>query len=227
MCFGYDKPVTHKTDFKAQLIAAYDADAARRLDTSQSIHGWKLKAREKFAALAETEQKKTILELGAGAGLDAAYFKDRGFDVLATDLSPEMVEACKKTGVDTRVLDLYELTTLERQFDAIYAMNVLLHVPKKDLSAVLQGIYNTLTTNGIFFYGVYGGPNRETVITDPTRMGLPRLFSFLADETLLQVTTPLFDVIGSEVVDLGDDGSGLHFQSLLLRKKILEGSLAD
>lgn len=206
-------------DFKSQLAAAYDADAQRRTDNEGRRSEWKLAARRNFADLAEAEGKRTIIELGAGSGVDAAYFQGRGFDVLATDLSSRMVAACKKKGLKATVLDLYDLASLGRKFDAIYSMNVLLHVPKNDLGKVLDTIHNSLATNGIFFCGVYGGEEKETVFTDPQRMNLPRFFSFLGDQTLLAAVSSKFDVINSETIDVGESQAGLHFQSLLLRKK--------
>jgi 2-polyprenyl-3-methyl-5-hydroxy-6-metoxy-1,4-benzoquinol methylase len=206
-------------NFKQQLVAAYDADAKRRVDNGKARDNWKLAARQAFADLAESEDKKTILELGAGAGLDSTYFKSRGFDVLATDMSPKMVEACQEAGLAAQALDLYDLGQLHRQFDAIYSMNVLLHVPKEDLGEVLATIHDTLTPDGIFFYGVYGGIERETIFTDPKQMNLPRFFSFLDDDTLHAMVSPLFEVVDSKAVDVGEGDLGLHFQSFLLRRK--------
>lgn len=207
-----------KKTLKAQLIAAYDADAQRRMDNANSRAAWKVAARKKFANLVKAEGKITVLELGAGAGLDSVYFKGQGLDVLATDISPKMVELCRQNGLNAAALDLYEVGNLHRQFDAIYSLNVLLHVPKDDLHEVLGVIHNALTPDGIFFYGVYGGTNKETVFTDPKRMNLPRFFSFFDDKALQHAVAPLFKVISSDTVDVNDE-SGLHFQSLLLRKK--------
>ena len=130
-----------------------------------------------------------------------------------------MVKMCKKRGLDTKVLDLYRLSTLGKTFDAIFSLNVLLHVPKKDLIKVLQGIHETLNPNGIFFYGVYGGIDEEKIVTDKTKMNLPRLFSFLSDDTLLDTVKELFEVIDFKTVDIGSDKPNFHFQSLFLRKK--------
>jgi cyclopropane fatty-acyl-phospholipid synthase-like methyltransferase len=206
-------------DFKTQLVAAYDADAKRRVGNEKARDDWKLAARKEFADLAKAEGKKSVLEIGAGVGIDADYFKAQGFDVLATDLSPKMVEACKERGLKAQVLDIYGLKGLKKRFDAIYSLNVLLHVPKEDLPAVLEGIYNSLTPSGIFFYGVYGGVDKGEVHTDPKKMNLPRFFSFLSDEALLRAAASKFEVVSSKTIDIGYAQKGLHFQSLLLRKQ--------
>jgi len=206
-------------DFKQQLKVAYDKDALRRDSAEGKRDQWKLDLRQQFVELLKKENKNTILELGSGAGLDAKFFQDNGFEIIATDLSDEMVKMCKKRGLDTKVLDLYRLSTLGKTFDAIFSLNVLLHVPKKDLIKVLQGIHETLNPNGIFFYGVYGGIDEEKIVTDKTKMNLPRLFSFLSDDTLLDTVKELFEVIDFKTVDIGSDKPNFHFQSLFLRKK--------
>lgn len=207
------------SDFKDQLRAAYDADAQRRADEGGKQSSWKLDVRQKFVDLAKQEGRKTILEIGAGAGANAKYFQDQGFDVLATDLSPKMIEACKALGLKTRVIDIYELDSLDQKFDAIYSLNVLLHVPPQDLKHVLATISNCLQPNGIFQYGVYGGRTKEEIDTDPSKMNMPRYFSFLSDEDLLAAASEVFNVISFDTIDLKGSLGRLHFQSLLLRKK--------
>lgn len=213
--------MTSDSDFKIQLRAAYDADARRRTDNEKTRQAWKLAARQRFADQAKADGKKTVLEIGAGVGVDSVFFKSQGFDVLATDLSPQMVHECQQKGLNAEVLDIYELSKLGQRFDAIYSLNVLLHIPKSDLPHVLKLIHDALNPNGVFFYGVYGGPEKEETFTDPSKMNLPRFFSFLSDETQSKMAAPYFEVIESKAVGTNDKHNehGLHFQSLLLRKK--------
>lgn len=206
------------SDFKQQLKAAYDKDAHRRDSAEGKREQWKLDVREQFVKFLKKSKKKTILELGSGAGIDAKYFQDKGFFVLATDLSDEMVKMCKKRGLDAKVNDLYNLRSLGSRFDAIFSLNVLLHVPRTDLEQVLKGIHDSLNENGVFYYGVYGGRDEEKIITKKSQMGLPRLFSFLSDETIQKVIGDLFEIIEFKTIDVGSDKPYFHFQSLLLRR---------
>lgn len=206
-------------DFKDQLKIAYDADAQRRDDNESTREAWKLSLREQFAYLVKSEGKLTVLELGTGVGIDSAFFQTQMLDVLATDLSSQMIERCRKRGLNARAIDLYELMNLGATFDATYSLNVLLHVPRKDLEKVLGIIHDALIPNGIFFYGVYGGVDEEKVITDAKKMNLPRFFSLLTDEALLKAVAPKFDVIKFETIVIGSDQPGFHFQALFLRKR--------
>lgn len=206
-------------DIKQQLVKAYNKDAKRRDEAEGKRELWKEEVRQKFVDLLKHEGKKSLLELGAGAGFDSKYFLDEGFDVLATDLSPEMVKMCKKRGLDAKVADLYDLSLLQQSFDAVYSMNVLLHVPKNDLDLVLDSISDVLNKNGLFFYGVYGGQDKEDTITDNSKMGLPRFFSFLTDESLLRIVKDKFDVISFQSIDIGSSRPNFHFQALTLKKR--------
>ena len=205
------------SNFKQQIRIAYDKDAQRREDSKTTRDTWKLKCREKFAHILKFENKQTVLEIGAGVGLDSLYLQQQGFDVLCTDLSPKMVEKATEKGLSAEVLDLYDITKLERKFDGVYSMNVLLHVPRQDLNHILDQIYQSLNTSGIFFYGVYGGADEEKVITDNSKMGLPRFFNFLSDKSLLDFVKMKFSVLSFDRVELGK-GKDFYFQSLFLRK---------
>ncbi len=207
-------------DFKDGLIAAYDADAQRRVSNEDIRDAWKIDSRNRFGELVVENGGKTLIELGAGVGLDSAYFQnDLGLQVTATDLSPKMVDECLKRGLVAKVVDLYELTKFTERVDAIYSMNVLLHVPREDLEGVLSEIFKSLNENGLFFYGVYGGKDEEKTITDPTKMNMPRYFSFLSDNSILEAVSNFFEVIEFKKVPMGSKDPNFYFQSLILKKK--------
>ncbi len=205
-------------DIKQQLVEAYNKDAQRRNNAEGKREVWKEEVRLKFADMLKSEDKKSVLELGAGAGFDSKFFKEEGFDVLATDLSPEMVKMCIKRGIYSQVADIYNLSSLNRKFDAVFSMNVLLHVPKNDLDTVLNSIASVLTKDGLFFYGVYGGQDKEETITDNSKMGLPRFFSFLSDQTIQDNAKKYFEIRDFQTIDLGSARPGFHFQALTLKK---------
>jgi SAM-dependent methyltransferase len=69
---------------------------------------WKLAERAAFL-VRQAEHCRRLLEIGAGTGQDAAFFAEHGLEVLATDLSLQMVARCRDKGLDARVLDFAEL----------------------------------------------------------------------------------------------------------------------
>src|SRR5215469_10540854 len=98
-----------------------------------------------------------MLEIGAGTGQDSLFFAGHDLDVIATDISAAMVARCRDKGLDARVMDFSQLDFPAESFDAVYAMNCLLHVPDAELPAVLRSIARVMVPGGLFFLGVYGG----------------------------------------------------------------------
>ena len=92
-----------------------------------------------------------ILELGCGAGRDAARMVERRFTCEATDGTPAMVrKARERFGLDARVL-LFEDLDAEAAYDAVWAHASLLHVARADLSRVLGAIHRALRPGGWHF----------------------------------------------------------------------------
>ena len=100
-------------------------------------------------------------------------------------------------------------------FDAVYALNCLLHVPNADLPEVLAAIRDVLVPGGLFFLGVYGGAPFEG--DSPEDWHDPfRFFSFRADDQMREYVRECFDILDFHVVD----PDGVHFQSFTLRKTV-------
>jgi SAM-dependent methyltransferase len=51
-------------------------------------------------------------------------------------------------------------------FDAVYALNCLLHVPSPDLPSVLAAIEEVLVPGGLLYVGTWGGVDEEGSIRD-------------------------------------------------------------
>ncbi|MCI9450453.1 MAG: class I SAM-dependent methyltransferase [Clostridiales bacterium] len=86
-----------KTNLKENMKRHYDTEASLR-DSKSVKPEWKIKVREKFYDIVRQEGKKTLLELGAGAGYDRLFFMENGLSVTAVDLSKEMVAKCRGKG---------------------------------------------------------------------------------------------------------------------------------
>lgn len=102
------------------------------------------------AFLARVPAGAKVLELGCGNGRDAAHMLSLGFDVDATDGTPELAaEAEKRLGRKVRILRFENLDALAA-YDGIWACASLLHVPADTLVDVLARIRRALRPGGIF-----------------------------------------------------------------------------
>ena len=98
-------------------------------------------------------RRHRILEIGCGEGRDAHPLLKQGFDLLATDVSPEAISFCQKRMPDYaerfRVLDCVADKT-DDTFDFIYAVAVVhMLVPDADRNAFYGFIRQHLKSGGI------------------------------------------------------------------------------
>ncbi|MDX3107647.1 class I SAM-dependent methyltransferase [Nonomuraea angiospora] len=200
-------------DLLGPLRTAYD-DSAERRDAGGKAP-WKLAEREAFLSRLQDGRCRRLLEVGAGTGHDSAYFQENGLEVVAVDLSPAMVALCREKGVEAHAMDFLSLDFAPGSFDAVYALNCLLHVPNSDLPAVMDTIHTLMRPGGLFFLGVYGGggvKGEGPFEGDDHRP--PRFFSFRSDEQLQEYARRNFEVVDFHIVGADE----LRFQSLTLRR---------
>lgn len=91
-----------------------------------------------------------ILELGCGNGRDAAHMLSLGFDVDATDGTPELAaEAERRIGRPVRILR-FEHLDANATYDGVWACASLLHAPASSLVDILGRIHRALRLGGVF-----------------------------------------------------------------------------
>ena len=203
------------------LRQSYDASADEREKGEQN--GWKLRERQAFLELLLQEEKTNLLEIGAGPGKDSKFFQDSGLQVVASDLSPQMVQLCREKGLEAHVMDFKNLDFAAERFDAVYALNCLLHVPKKDLPDILATIKRLLKPSGLFYMAIYGGQDSEAVWEEDNHRP-KRFFSFYSDEQISKISSSLFDIHDFKIITPDNAGEGLHVQRLILRKTCIRSN---
>jgi SAM-dependent methyltransferase len=201
---------------KSNLAKSYNNQAIER--DSMELQNWKAKERGIFTDYLRKEKANYVLEIGAGTGKDSLYFKTAGFQTMSIDLSPEMVKLCWEKGLSAEVMSFDQLEFDQNTFDSIWALNCLLHVPKKNLVSILEEAKRVLKPNGLFYLGVYGGSDFEG-IWENDFYEPKRFFSFYEDEKLKSILSSLFEMEYFNVVPTEIVGGEYHFQSFILRKK--------
>lgn len=99
----------------------------------------------------------SILELGCGAGYQAEVMLQAGFDVHATDGSPELAaKAARRLGRPVATMLFHELEAVDA-YDGVWAYACLLHVPRSELSAVLARVWRALKPGGLFYASFKSG----------------------------------------------------------------------
>lgn len=202
-------------DKQDKLRAYYDKDVARR-DSSTDGTEWKVPLRNQFAAQLHAEGFERLLEIGAGTGKDSEYFVNQGFAVKAIDLSNGMVAKCRAKSIDAEQMDMTAMRFNDAQFDAVYALNSLLHLTDEELTVALQEIKRVMRPKGLFFYGVYGG-RRFSGIREDDEQEPKRYFNFYDDEEILAKGRRLFELVSFESILVARD-KGFRFQAMVWRR---------
>jgi SAM-dependent methyltransferase len=199
------------------LRTAYDAMAHQR-DESR-IQEWKAAERQRFLNQLRVASARRLLEIGAGTGVHGKFFQDQGFQVIATDLSPELVELCRAKGLEAYVRDFLNLDFPAASFDAVFGMNCLLHVPRVNLVPVLRAVEEVLKPGGLFYWGQYGGFEFEGIWEDDSDYEPKRFFSYLRDADIQRTAGEVFEIIDFRTIDVGSGRGDHHYQSLTLRRR--------
>ena len=110
-------------------------------------------------------KENTLLEIGCGEGRDAIALLEKGYNLLATDVSPQAVLYCKERykayANSFERLDAVNGTT-DKKFDYIYSVAVIhMLVPDEDRKAFYSFIKEHLTENGIALICTMGDGEME------------------------------------------------------------------
>lgn len=98
-----------------------------------------------------------VLEVGFGAGSFIAYSKQAGANISGCELIEELCLAGLDRGYDTRFGDINIFSDEAGSFDLIVALDVMEHIPTKDLVDFMCAIRNLLKPGGVFLARVPNG----------------------------------------------------------------------
>jgi len=105
-------------------------------------------------------QVKTVLDLTCGTGTQVLWLTEKGYEVVGSDLSPEMLEIASKKA-EEKGMDLSfhqgDMRTVQLgQFDAaITIFNAIGHLTKPDFEKALKNIGRNLKPGGIYLFDIF------------------------------------------------------------------------
>jgi len=108
-----------------------------------------------------------ILDLGCGDGVDAVYFKSKGFEVTGFDISPVVISELKSKhpNIDWRI---YDINTMNigfepGYFDLIYCRLSLHYFDRLSITQIISDLRNKLSKNGTLYFTVKTQDFKERV----------------------------------------------------------------
>lgn len=141
--------------------------------------------KDSFQSLPENSK---ILEIGAADGVNSKYLESLGYNVTASDIAEDFINASKNNGLTTIKFNILE-DNFNEKYSGILAWRVFVHFTEEDIFDALKKSYANLETNGILVFNVI---NRETRDVDNEwvdfaneyHMGVERYYNYFSKENL-------------------------------------------
>lgn len=134
------------------LKEAYNKIAPHWVESSFGEYG--SEGLKKFISLLKKDDK--VLDLGCGSGIRSKILVNNGISVFGVDFSEEMIKKAENDvpGARFQLMDINDVDALEESFDGIFAMAILLHLPKKEFYPMLEKLRNKLNDGGYLYIGL-------------------------------------------------------------------------
>ena len=145
---------------------------------------------ETDAFLKRLPQGGTVLDVGCGSSVKSKYMLERGFRVIGIDISDRLLAIARRESPDGdfRNVSMYDLDSMEEQFDGVFAQASLLHIPKKDAADVVAQMARRVVPGGYVYVSVKqareGTPEEEIKTEDDYGYEYERFFSYFVSDEL-------------------------------------------
>ena len=110
----------------------------------------------------------SALDVGCGSGRDAAWLAAKGWNVVAADPSPAMLDGARRLHPDRRIEWLCDglpglghVKALERKFDFVLISAVWMHVPETAWAESVDTLAGLLAANAIVNLSIRTGPDAD------------------------------------------------------------------
>jgi ubiquinone/menaquinone biosynthesis C-methylase UbiE len=130
----------------------------------------------------------SVLEVGCGGGRDAAELV-KHYNYTGTDASGGMIRAAETNVPDGTFIkcNVYDLSEINKKFDAFWAAAVLLHIPKHRIDEALRSIRAVTTKDAIGMIAIKVGDKEEFEVRDIDGVHEERLFTYWTNEDFTEV----------------------------------------
>tara|TARA_B100001123_G_C15291794_1_gene1017721 strand:+ start:1531 stop:2274 length:744 start_codon:yes stop_codon:yes gene_type:complete len=96
------------------------------------------------------KEKKILLDIGCGTGLNANYLKEKGYEIYGIDVSQIAIDKFNEKGFKGKIMDISQtLDFKENFFDVVFASEVIEHISYTE--GFLKEIKRILKPKGILY----------------------------------------------------------------------------
>ena len=132
------------------------------------------------------DQESAILDLGCGAGNNAVYLSNLGYNVTGIDTSDNMLAIAQSKKSNAKFIqgDVHRLNFNDNSFNSIILSYILCHLTNNDISDCLGRLTHILMHNGVLFIELFTGVLGEITIPEPLNNALTTDFNIIRMDDL-------------------------------------------
>jgi 2-polyprenyl-3-methyl-5-hydroxy-6-metoxy-1,4-benzoquinol methylase len=151
---------------------------------------WSIDATNIFAA--NFPAGAEILDVGCAGAIKSKHLVAKGLRVTGIDISEAFIEIAKRECPegDFIAMDMRDVAKLGKQFDGVFVLASLLHIPKAEVPGVLKGFESVLKPGGYLSVSVKeqkpGQPEEQLLKEDDYGYEYERFFSYFQANELEQ-----------------------------------------
>lgn len=189
------------------LKATYNK-IAKDWHQDHSIDDWWIEGVRQFSDL--LPKGDSILDAGCGGGAKSKYFVGRGFQVTGIDFSESLISIAREEvpEAEFHILDIRDVKTLNRQFDAVFLQAVLLHFTKNESASILSSLLRVLKPQGLIHVSVKeikpGQSEEEMKKENDYGYSYERFFSYFTEQEVITLLEEQgLKIVSSEITPAG------------------------
>lgn len=134
-----------------------------------------------------------VFEIGSADGVNAKYIESLGYQVTASDIAQDFINAINQKGLNTVKFNVLK-DKFPEKYSAIFCWRVFVHFTKSDVEIILPKVYEALENDGLF---IFNAMNRETHNVDEEwvdfaneyHMGAERYYKYFTEQELNEIIT--------------------------------------
>lgn len=195
-----------------RLRSYYEAEADARLRPAHS--GRRRVICEAFAALLAAQDRRSVLDVGAGPASDHEPFAARGIGYVGIDLAIGNGVLAAELGHTVVPASLFHLPFTDAAFPAGWSMSTLQHVPDSQVDEALIEIVRVLEQGAPVTIGLWGG--RDEIIesaSSATGVQLPRHFTLRSHDRIRSILGRHLVVESDETFPAGPSDWDYHISA--------------
>jgi ubiquinone/menaquinone biosynthesis C-methylase UbiE len=185
------------------MRAFYDAELPNRSGPPPGSE--RLLQRQEFIDACRAEGRRSVLEVGCGAGHDGMALNAAGLRYGGSDLSAVGAALCGGRGLPAVQASATRLPFPDHSFDAAWTMSTLMHLPGDDIEVALAELGRVVRPAGLIEIGVWGADDSSTRIDE-----LGRYFRHRTDAELRELLSGVGEVTAFRTWDRLPSSS--HYQ---------------